>query len=258
MSDKKFINVEFDKFNNKTTTRTLPLNKYRSQTCILWTMDMGENQQNYSLASNIRHIKTPDQDTLVFDFDLMGENWMFFRNGTIQIVCDTENINIDANESFSDVVTGRGIRENVYYIINKEILKKICDANDLSIRVNGDKYVEIDKNGIAAFQIMCQQFFNNFYDDKLYLDSLSKSAKNNGGCFIATAAMGDYNHPYVIELRLFRDNWLLKKGWGVKFTSLYYKHGPKAANIIKKSIFLRKIIFIMLVFPLQFMTKKLR
>ena len=99
MSEKKFISVEFDKFNNKTTTRTLPLNKYRSQTCLLWKMKTGENKQDYSLASNIRHIKTPDEDTLVFDFDLMGETWMFFRKGTIQIVCDTENINIDANES---------------------------------------------------------------------------------------------------------------------------------------------------------------
>lgn len=258
MSKKKFISVDFDKFNNKTTTRTLPLNKYRTQSCIVWDMDAGTNNRNYSLATNIRHIKTPDQDMLLLDFDLMGESWMFFRRGNIQIVCDTENIDIKANESFSDTISGGGIEENFYYIIDQKILKKLCDAKDLSVRLNGDKYVEIGAKGTKYFQRMCQQFYNNFYDDGLYLDSLSKSAKNNSGCFIATAAMGDYNHPLVMELRLFRDNWLLKKEWGVKFTSWYYTHGPKAAILIEKSSFLKKIILVFLIKPLNFFIKKLK
>ncbi len=39
--------------------------------------------------------------------------------------------------------------------------------------------------------------------------------------------MGDYNHPVVVDLRMFRDNWLLKRNWGVQFTNWYYTHGPK-------------------------------
>jgi tetratricopeptide (TPR) repeat protein len=75
-------------------------------------------------------------------------------------------------------------------------------------------------------------------------------------CFIATAAMGDYNHPVVMDLRLFRDNWLLKREWGVRFTNWYYKHGPKAANVIAKSNLLKKITYYTIVKPLQLITKK--
>lgn len=78
------------------------------------------------------------------------------------------------------------------------------------------------------------------------------------GCFIATAAMGDYNHPIVRDLRIFRDNWLLKKDWGKRFTTWYYTHGPKAASIIEKSVVLRKLTFLFIVKPLHFLTKKLR
>ena len=85
-----------------------------------------------------------------------------------------------------------------------------------------------------------------------------ESASVKGGCFIATAAMGDYDHPVVVDLRKFRDNWLLKRNWGVKFTNWYYTHGPKAASVIEKSFFLRRLTFIFLVKPLQIITKNLK
>jgi DNA-directed RNA polymerase subunit RPC12/RpoP len=78
------------------------------------------------------------------------------------------------------------------------------------------------------------------------------------GCFIATAAMGNYNHPVVRDLRMFRDNWLLKRNWGVKFTNWYYTHGPKAASLIEKSYFLRKVVFLLIVKPLQLITKRIK
>jgi hypothetical protein len=70
--------------------------------------------------------------------------------------------------------------------------------------------------------------------------------------------MGDYNHPVVMDLRLFRDNWLLKRDWGVKFTNWYYTYGPKAANIIEKSTLLRKLTFFAIVKPLQILTKRFK
>jgi hypothetical protein len=78
------------------------------------------------------------------------------------------------------------------------------------------------------------------------------------GCFIATAALGDYNHPVVMDLRMFRDNWLLKRKWGVIFTNSYYTHGPKVASVIEKSFFLKRLTFITIVKPLQIITKNLR
>jgi hypothetical protein len=77
----------------------------------------------------------------------------------------------------------------------------------------------------------------------------------NKGCFIATATMGDYNHPVVLDLRLFRDNWLLKRKWGVIFTGWYYKKGPYFAKIIDQSYLLKKLSFYFLIKPLQIVTK---
>lgn len=84
------------------------------------------------------------------------------------------------------------------------------------------------------------------------------ASNGKGGCFIATAAMGDYDHPVVVDLRMFRDNWLLKSEWGVNFTNWYYTHGPKAAVVIERSVVLKRLTFIFIVKPLQLLTKKLR
>ena len=82
---------------------------------------------------------------------------------------------------------------------------------------------------------------------------LPNNSKKKSGCFIATATMGNYDHPVVVDLRLFRDNWLLKRKWGMSFTSWYYTYGPKAANIIEKSIILRQTTFLLLIKPLHFL-----
>jgi len=78
------------------------------------------------------------------------------------------------------------------------------------------------------------------------------------GCFIATAAMGNYDHPVVMDLRIFRDNWLLKRQWGINFTKWYYTHGPKAANVIENSKLLQTVTFLFVVKPLQILTKLLK
>lgn len=85
-----------------------------------------------------------------------------------------------------------------------------------------------------------------------------ETAPKKKGCFIATAAMGNYDHPVVLDLRMFRDNWLLKRNWGVQFTNWYYIHGPKAARFIEKSKFLKSLTFLFVVKPLQLISKIFR
>jgi hypothetical protein len=75
------------------------------------------------------------------------------------------------------------------------------------------------------------------------------------GCFIATAAMGSYDHPLVLELRLFRDNWILQQKWGKSFVNWYYTYGAIAAKFIDKSIVLKKISYILIVKPLYYISK---
>ena len=174
MEQKKYIVEVFDKFEQKTTTCTLPLNKYRSQSVILWSMETNENHRHYSLAANIRHIKSPTIDSLMFDFDLIGDDWLFFRDGKLFLVIDYENIELKANENYTEVNHDGfgGIREGVYYSIDQNILKKICDSKDISIRISGTKHVDLGDKANELFQIMCKRFYNNFYDPTLYSDEL--------------------------------------------------------------------------------------
>ena len=78
-----------------------------------------------------------------------------------------------------------------------------------------------------------------------------------GGCFIATATMEDYNHPVVMQLREFRDQYLLERNWGKKFTKYYYKFGPYPAKVISKSNLLKKVSYVFIVKPLSFVVQKI-
>jgi len=71
-----------------------------------------------------------------------------------------------------------------------------------------------------------------------------------GACFIATATMGSYDHPQVMELRHFRDEWILTKNWGDSFVKWYYHYGEKAAKVIDKSFVLKKLSYLLIVKPL--------
>lgn len=252
--EKQFITQSYDKFAEKTTTESKPKKVKLG--------DVG----SYKFQIGIRHVKSPQIDSLVFDVLLNTKDWLFIRHGKMYIKSDVERFELDAHENYSNVLGHQkigntsidmGLEESAFYNIDKSILEKICDAQVLEIRITGEKFCDFEGKNLQNFQLMCRQFYNNFYDNSKYSDSLNVKVKS-GGCFIATAAMGDYDHPVVMDLRMFRDNWLLKRDWGVKFTNWYYTHGPKAANVIDKSTILKKITFVAVVKPLQIITKKLR
>lgn len=257
--EKKFITVEFDKFEQTTTTRTIPMSKYRYTTVIL----VERAKKVGVFSSGLRHVKKPDVEVLAIDVNYEHDDWVFLRNGKISFVIDNENFDFDAIDSGTKVITGDGVRENASYIITASLLEKIGDSKDFSMRIRGGEgYVNIEDQNTQLFKTMCKQFYNNVFDSTKFTEALQSSVlpkdqKSNGSCFIATATMGDYDHPVVMDLRRFRDNWLLKRGWGVKFTSWYYTHGPKVSNVIEKSLVLKKITFYLIVKPLQLITKKL-
>lgn len=55
---------------------------------------------------------------------------------------------------------------------------------------------------------------------------------SGGGCFVATAAHGDYDAREVRVLRDFRDRYLAEYTLGRAFIEAYYTHGPAAADWI--------------------------
>ena len=72
-----------------------------------------------------------------------------------------------------------------------------------------------------------------------------------GGCYIATAVYGDYNHPKVVVLREFRDEYLQTTMIGRIFVSAYYLIGPSLAQLTKKVPLLSKATKTMIDFVLK-------
>lgn len=70
--------------------------------------------------------------------------------------------------------------------------------------------------------------YNHSYNNT---PSRSNSQKSEG-CYIATMAYGDYNHPSVMVLRQFRDERLLTNYVGRVFVSFYYWVSPKMVKVL--------------------------
>lgn len=72
---------------------------------------------------------------------------------------------------------------------------------------------------------------SNHNSNRTTYSSTHKTNKSEG-CYIATMVYGDYNHPQVMVLRRYRDEYLLKSFWGRCFVKIYYYLSPKAARIL--------------------------
>jgi len=71
-------------------------------------------------------------------------------------------------------------------------------------------------------------------------------SNSGGGCYLATMAYGDYDHPQVKKLRIFRDSHLQSNIIGKLFVKTYYLLSPKLVKILRDSdrinSFIRKLL----------------
>jgi len=88
------------------------------------------------------------------------------------------------------------------------------------------------------------------------LGGLDSSGMNNSGCFIATATMGNYNHPVVLDLRNYRDMFLSNSLYGRLFIKVYYYFSPFIARLISKSPLLKTLSLKLLIGPIHAVVKK--
>lgn len=63
-----------------------------------------------------------------------------------------------------------------------------------------------------------------------------------GGCFIATACYGSTMADEVVDLRSFRNNYLLTNVPGRAFVGFYYRHSPPIADYIRSKQALRAMV----------------
>jgi hypothetical protein len=72
--------------------------------------------------------------------------------------------------------------------------------------------------------------------------SSSSSSSGSSGCYIATMAYGNYDHPQVMVLREFRDEVLSKSQFGKWFIKTYYHYSPKMVEKMKNKKLLNTLI----------------
>ena len=88
--------------------------------------------------------------------------------------------------------------------------------------------------GTLDMTSQCRTYYNN---NNNTLSSISRQLQpkpsSSGGCYIATMAYGDYDHPQVLVLRQFRDSYLSQRNWGKKFISFYYANSPRWVETLK-------------------------
>lgn len=87
----------------------------------------------------------------------------------------------------------------------------------------------------------CRSYFNT---NKSTLNSINSriNPASSGGCYIATMAYGDYDHPQVMVLRQFRDDYLDHRKWGKRFIKFYYAHSPLWVEHLKGHKVINSII----------------
>ncbi|MCM8807424.1 MAG: choice-of-anchor D domain-containing protein [Candidatus Omnitrophica bacterium] len=176
------------------------------------------------------------------------------KEGTSDITVDPNNIN------FGLVKVGETTPLSGILVINSGELDLVIgeviisgDKNDFIVDVSNISsktlipgaynYINVQftpkSNGIKTLTITIP---SNDPDENPYNITLTGEGygeKAGGGCFIATACFGNYNHPVVKILREFRDRCLIKNKIGKIFVNWYYKHSPKYSEIIKKSEILK-------------------
>lgn len=67
------------------------------------------------------------------------------------------------------------------------------------------------------------------------------SSGKKEGCYIATCVYGSYDHPRVLILRQFRDNYLAKSHLGKAFISVYYMISPKVVGLLGSNSYFTRI-----------------
>ena len=95
--------------------------------------------------------------------------------------------------------------------------------------------------GNIDMDTMTRQYYNR-NNSTLVSMNRRRNPSDDGACYIATMAYGDYEHPQVLILRHFRDLYLAQRNWGKWFIKTYYKYSPKLVEKLKNHTLINKFI----------------
>ena len=149
-------------------------------------------------------------------------------------------------------------RENKLYISTSSVIATsavnaiVTILNREQLIVRNDKY-KLRTLILSAAKLMymvgnfdmdnrTNEYYSRNKDALVEMDNATDPNLVSEGCYIATMAYCDYNHPQVLVLREFRDLYLDKRGWGKQFIKIYYKYSPRLVEKLKDYTLINKII----------------
>ena len=116
---------------------------------------------------------------------------------------------------------------------------KIMDTFDMESDFRNDRYLP-NKNTLKNMQNQLSNAASRLTGT--HSTPQRTTSSSSGGCYIATMAYGSYDHPQVLVLRAFRDNYLAERKWGRDFIRFYYKHSPGWVEKLKNHAIINRAI----------------
>lgn len=185
---------------------------------------------------------------------IKGENNSLYVTKGLNAKTVEENIN-QCRINLNTIKAKLGSSNTLYVNISSAVVAAVVNA--IVEAVNEEQtfsFLNTDKSALKklvseSLSIMTSlSYFDTDAKTKDYYNKNKKalsdinSKLNPAGCYIATMAYGSYEHPQVIVLRNFRDNYLSNRNWGQKFIKFYYKYSPLWVERLKDHKFINSII----------------
>ena len=215
--------------------------KNRSEENIKILLEMKDREiyQAIAILSSIKMVY--EQAIMKIDVQVMEMSMRMSSNQTINF---SKVDKMKANcLDWSKVVrsVNNGISKNDVAII--QLCSNISKVNEYKNLVNF-LFSKLGPNHINQLKHLC------YWKDIRAIQAKSTAKKvgstissaTGGGCYIATMAYGDYNHPQVMILREFRDENLKSTVLGRSFIYIYYAISPHLVKLLKNQKYINKII----------------
>ena len=211
------------------------------------------NKTKLSLSNDIKDMESRISKARISKYyDAVYEEFENFKDGFVNI--DSVNMGISKSKpKFDDLKRIDGSSDD--YLQTSSITVSIL----LGAIIKECNKVQENNSSLAVIKSVFQKSVNamcKLADFDMDTDIRSRFNKNlsaiknmnrevqlkKEGCYIATMAYGDYDHPQVVILREFRDNVLMKTIIGRLFVRKYYKYSPLLVNKLKHSRKINKFV----------------
>lgn len=198
-----------------------------------------ENQQKSDTIVNAKQLLAVARPLLYNIKSVLGHNDQVYLGLSLRIASEAQGMCIaeinKLQERFS--ATYDNAAKMAVIILLKQ---KVNEAYDVNVTIGSMDLNQTFRNSLITNRNSLSNLKTQFAS--IGAGSRSVSTGGSSGCYIATMAYGDYNHPQVMILREFRDTVLDTSIIGKWFIKSYYHYSPKLVEKLKDKKTLNSII----------------